>query len=37
MNQKDLIKDMLDYRKKYDVFKKSVDQRSEKLQSITYD
>ncbi len=28
---------MLDYRKKYDVFKKSVDQRSEKLQSITYD
>jgi len=37
MNQKNLIKDMLDYRKEHDVFKKSVEQRSSKLQSITYD
>ncbi len=28
---------MLEYRKKYDIFKKSVDQRSDKLQSTTYD
>jgi len=28
---------MLDYRKKNDVFKRSVNQRSDKLQSITYD
>lgn len=37
MNQKDLVNNTLDYRKKHDVFKKSVDQRSDKLQSITYD
>lgn len=37
MNQKDLINEVLDYRKKHEVFKKSIDQRSEKLQSITYD
>ncbi|MFZ2150821.1 MAG: class I tRNA ligase family protein [Candidatus Absconditicoccaceae bacterium] len=37
MNQKDLINDMLEYRKKYDVFKKSINQRSDKLQSVTYD
>lgn len=28
---------MLEYRKKYDVFKKSINQRSDKLQSVTYD
>jgi len=28
---------MLEYRKKYDIFKKSINQRSDKLQSVTYD
>ena len=28
---------MLEYRKKHDIFKKSINQRSNKLQSITYD
>lgn len=37
MNQKELINEMLDYRKKHDIFRKSVIQRSDKLQSITYD
>ncbi len=28
---------MLEYRKKHDIFKKSINQRSDKLQSVTYD
>ena len=37
MNQKDLIENLLDYRKEHNTFQKSIDQRSDKLQAITYD
>jgi hypothetical protein len=37
MNQKELIENLLSYWKENKIFQKSVDQRSDKLQSITYD
>lgn len=37
MNQKELAQQINDYRKQHNIFPKSLQQRSEKLQSITYD
>gem|GEM_PF-1548165 len=37
MNQKELIQNLNIYRKQHNIFKKSLDQRSEKFQSVTYD
>jgi isoleucyl-tRNA synthetase len=37
MNQKELLQNILDYRKEHDTFKKSLDQRSEKFHIATYD
>ena len=37
MNQKELIQQLNAYRKEYKIFQKSLDQRSEKFQSVTYD
>ena len=37
MNQKELIENLNTYWKENKIFQKSLDQRSEKFQSITYD
>ena len=37
MNQKDLIENLLTYRKENNTFQKSIYERSNKLQAITYD
>lgn len=37
MNQKELIQSLNEYWKEHKIFQKSLDQRSEKFQSITYD
>jgi len=37
MNNKELIQSLNAYRKEHKIFEKSLDQRSEKFQSITYD
>lgn len=37
MNQKELISSLNAYWKEHKIFEKSLDQRSEKFQSITYD
>jgi len=36
-NQKELIQNLTTYRKENNIFQKSIDQRSNKLQAITYD
>jgi isoleucyl-tRNA synthetase len=37
MNQKELIENLIKYRKDNNIFQKSIDERSNKLQAITYD
>lgn len=37
MNQKEMIENLISYWKEHKIFQKSIDQRSDKLQSITYD
>jgi len=37
MNQKEFISNLNTYRKEHKIFQKSLDQRSEKFQSVTYD
>ena len=37
MDQKLLMQNVKDYRKEYDIFKKSLDQRSDTFQIVTYD
>ncbi len=37
MNQKELIQNLTKYRKENNIFQKSIEQRSNKLQAITYD
>jgi hypothetical protein len=37
MNQKELIENLINYRKENNIFQKSIDQRSDKLEAITYD
>ena len=37
MNQKELIENLLKYRKENNIFQKSIDERSDNLQAITYD
>jgi len=37
MLQKELIQSLNVYRKEHNIFQKSVEQRSEKFQSVTYD
>jgi isoleucyl-tRNA synthetase len=37
MDQKLLMQNIKDYRKEYDIFKKSLDQRSDSFQIATYD
>jgi len=37
MNQKELIQSLINYRKENNIFQKSIQQRSDKLQAITYD
>jgi len=37
MNQKELIQNLTNYRKENNIFQKSIQQRSDKLQAITYD
>ena len=37
MNQKEMIENLISYWKEHKIFQKSIEQRSDKLQSITYD
>ncbi len=37
MNQKELIESLNQYRKENKIFQKSIEQRSNKLEAITYD
>ena len=37
MQQKEMIENLITYWKEHQIFQKSIDQRSDKLQSITYD